>query len=490
MHHTALGAATISLDPQGNLVISNIGSTGLDGVSIDLGLAEGFLASPDIGPAGAVAPGTMVRVETIVVAGPDAAENPGQDQKPMCVIMTETAGGQTAVSAGFDFWNPGRIHVSALLDGVVVASDEHTPPFPDPLVIGAMGTSAAGESLTVANIGASRCDNCLGSSQGYMRIKMHPVVITSFTAGPVTADEIRVSMSELPPGTGKPQIQAAQVLAANVPAVVVSDEAMGMFGLAHRGVGQAHLTACSDCLIVNNIGSSVDDGVDVDPQEPLTRLAIDVTPVSVGETLSLNYAEVVATAGGGQLTASLSLTANAAGGLDIAVDYTALGSTAQTVEVLARGVVIGSISGQTGPVGDERDDPDCIIWDIQDGCSHAEATWPALTAIVVNGLGMLTADELRISPDPPIGAGLPVIESLVTASVTGTDISGFQIIGESATTVPTCTWDCGDGDATVGIVDFLALLGQWGGAGTCDFDGGGVGITDFLALLGNWGPCP
>ena len=53
-----------------------------------------------------------------------------------------------------------------------------------------------------------------------------------------------------------------------------------------------------------------------------------------------------------------------------------------------------------------------------------------------------------------------------------------------------CPWDCGDGDVTVGIVDFLALLGQWGGAGTCDFDGGGVGITDFLALLGNWGPCP
>ena len=58
---------------------------------------------------------------------------------------------------------------------------------------------------------------------------------------------------------------------------------------------------------------------------------------------------------------------------------------------------------------------------------------------------------------------------------------------------PACPWDC-DGaestDGTVGIVDFLALLSQWGGAGACDFDGGGVGITDFLELLGNWGPCP
>jgi len=56
-----------------------------------------------------------------------------------------------------------------------------------------------------------------------------------------------------------------------------------------------------------------------------------------------------------------------------------------------------------------------------------------------------------------------------------------------------CPWDCDGGESTdgnVGIVDFLALLAQWGGPGSCDFDGGGVGINDFLELLANWGPCP
>ena len=43
----------------------------------------------------------------------------------------------------------------------------------------------------------------------------------------------------------------------------------------------------------------------------------------------------------------------------------------------------------------------------------------------------------------------------------------------------------------MGIVDFLALLAQWGQIdSSCDIDGGGVGITDFLDLLANWGPCP
>ena len=53
-----------------------------------------------------------------------------------------------------------------------------------------------------------------------------------------------------------------------------------------------------------------------------------------------------------------------------------------------------------------------------------------------------------------------------------------------------CPWDCADGDGKVGVVDFLALLVDWGLVTPCDFDGGGIGNTDFLELLFNWGPCP
>jgi hypothetical protein len=59
---------------------------------------------------------------------------------------------------------------------------------------------------------------------------------------------------------------------------------------------------------------------------------------------------------------------------------------------------------------------------------------------------------------------------------------------------PSCAEDI-DGDDTVGITDFLALLGVWGPCPDCgncpaDFDGDcTVGVTDFLLLLANWGPC-
>ncbi|TDJ54784.1 MAG: hypothetical protein E2O40_06845 [Planctomycetota bacterium] len=74
---------------------------------------------------------------------------------------------------------------------------------------------------------------------------------------------------------------------------------------------------------------------------------------------------------------------------------------------------------------------------------------------------------------------------------------GFCCATEICVTIPDCTpaalpSDL-NGDGTVGMEDFLALLAAWGSCadcGTCpaDFDGDcSVGITDFLLMLGNWG---
>lgn len=54
-----------------------------------------------------------------------------------------------------------------------------------------------------------------------------------------------------------------------------------------------------------------------------------------------------------------------------------------------------------------------------------------------------------------------------------------------------CPWDCGDANGVVDLVDFLALVSQWGVAGVpCDIDGNGVSVTDVLQMLANWGSCP
>jgi hypothetical protein len=135
------------------------------------------------------------------------------------------------------------------------------------------------------------------------------------------------------------------------------------------------------------------------------------------------------------------------------------------------------------------------------------------------GMGNIEADPLFVDPagdDFHLSSGSLCIDAAnniaVPAGVT-TDLDGnprfLDDVGTVDTGVPgnghdeivdmgayefqgtSCPWDCTrTGDGNVGISDFLLLLAQWDGPGSCDIDGGGVGITDFLALLANWGPCP
>lgn len=76
------------------------------------------------------------------------------------------------------------------------------------------------------------------------------------------------------------------------------------------------------------------------------------------------------------------------------------------------------------------------------------------------------------------------------ADVSGTDSGSAHVFGLGSAACGTCPWDCGDGDGSVGIVDLLALLGQWGATGACDVQDAGVGILDLLELLAHWGACP
>ena len=85
------------------------------------------------------------------------------------------------------------------------------------------------------------------------------------------------------------------------------------------------------------------------------------------------------------------------------------------------------------------------------------------------------------------GCGVPTFLNVATVGAPNMHLVNYVLGNEAAA----CEWDCqAVADGNVGIGDLLALLAQWGGAGDCDFDGGGAGINDLLELLSNWGPCP
>ncbi len=117
--------------------------------------------------------------------------------------------------------------------------------------------------------------------------------------------------------------------------------------------------------------------------------------------------------------------------------------------------------------------------------------WTEATGMV-HALTFLADNGITLEPNF-------ILQSFSGISGDGTTIIGFgqETVFPFATRsfvirlVADCPWDCdGADDGIVGINDFLALLGQWDTAGSCDFDGAGVGINDFLELLANWGECP
>ncbi|MHC4969046.1 MAG: DUF7467 domain-containing protein, partial [Planctomycetota bacterium] len=75
------------------------------------------------------------------------------------------------------------------------------------------------------------------------------------------------------------------------------------------------------------------------------------------------------------------------------------------------------------------------------------------------------------------------------ADGTSDDLNGNGVPDECE-----CPCDCAvPPDGQVSVLDFLALLAQWGGPGSCDCEDppdGVVDVGDFLALLAAWGPCP
>ncbi len=81
-------------------------------------------------------------------------------------------------------------------------------------------------------------------------------------------------------------------------------------------------------------------------------------------------------------------------------------------------------------------------------------------------------------------------DSCDITSMFSEDNNGDNIPDECQQT--TCLGDL-DGDGQIGIIEFLAVLGNWGPVPPghpLDIDGDNeIGITEFLYVLGNWGPC-
>jgi len=172
-------------------------------------------------------------------------------------------------------------------------------------------------------------------------------------------------------------------------------------------------------------------------------------------------------------------------------------------------------SGSGSPVASN-----CVFWNNSD----FEIGGPVVVAVSYSnveggfpGTGNIDANPMFVDPDNGdyrLSPGSPCIDAGDNTAVPvgiDTDLGGNPRFVDDPDTVDTgvpgngydevvdmgayefqlCPWDCQTmPDGNVNIPDFLKMLAQWGGPGSCDFDDGVVGFTDFLELLTRWGSCP
>jgi len=168
--------------------------------------------------------------------------------------------------------------------------------------------------------------------------------------------------------------------------------------------------------------------------------------------------------------------------------FVTISSEQATVYFGAKAGVDPDGAGPCPPMGGGSD---LALWDAY-GVPCAWENYIAGVGADVNGESGPAPPGCTPPCDASIGLSIPVTALAPGASTTvivNTAYGTASPVGTVCDPVP-CIWDCGDFDGAVGIVDFLAVLAQWGQVGTsCDIYGDGVGIDDFLGLLANWGPC-
>jgi len=521
--HMALGGANLAVTADGSLQIhGDWDADGIDtvGVAIRMGEADGWAGEVDFGPAGALQASSRAVVKLVI-----------RSTNEQRLDISETSGGQAAISFEQDYCPTCPLKVELLLDGQVVSSATYPPPYPPQLVTGNIGSSGNDGVKIVLDrdSGRSRLINPFPTS---MRL-FGPVA-------PVNAESVRMTLTGLPAGPMADGIIEVAIASEGIPDVdfrVAEERTLNDYNIADSGpcpniaLGGAtmcasrdnHLQGAADivqALHVSNIGSSGNDGVRIDPPDddcdgiadPANRIGVayDGLIIPANGKHAINTKGTGAQGGLAGTTAfDVFLEIEGIDGLtqSITADFTSLGATTHTVQVYNDGVLAGSHSGvaslvATIPSGHALHSLDATR--SSDDEVVKTFTWTQTGgpfAFTIPGHPPVLGDQLRVTPEN----ATVQVAAITSMSLTGRDLGAFTIVGETIVLLNTCPADvapAGAPDHSVDVNDLLAVITSWGpcvgcppvhcaadiappSAGDCQ-----VNVNDLLLVITTWGACP
>ncbi len=407
--NTPIGSATITTAcGSGPLVVSNLGSSGADGVSIDLGDASGscvLLGSPD--PAGTAPVGARLQVNHF------GKMNDGNE-----VLLESMHAQKTATGVSLSL-TPGPTYTSFTVEAYLGVD-----------LVGTFNGTGAGPIGTIPSLawprflerkhrrkqrpnknglyslrnhhsrrGRGDCWFGLESSSG-----TGGVTITLPGQGTVVANLLRI-LPEEAPGVWIESVTRADVTVADLPSLEIDGEMIYAFDERTRALTDAtRLNPVRNGADQQLVTSSTTADAEFGAETSFGRMAgfeakwlpLDLygaAPtgafVSVSTTGRLNSTPF-------EPTGSIRFTKTTSG-LAASVDYTPIGSSSHRVRVLASGAVVADVSGLTGVAGTSSTWPDGIRRRHGD-LDGFESLHPSGTQFQVNGTSYV-GDTLVVLPE-------------------------------------------------------------------------------------------
>ena len=464
--HTSLGSAVLTATDT-RLTVSNLGSSGQDGVEINLKgthRVDAQWLDPD--PAGTLPVGAYVQSQIIGTAGSVVNGVLGSAQ------ITKAAGGSYLMTADFSALGTSRRTVEVYRYGNLVARV----------------TGQTGPVGTCSSISWDVSWECCPSKWDW---SFELGASLALNGGPTVVGDRVLLIPEGPLATIEQT--AGRILVSQIPSLTITNETVQTLygGLDHSPLGTATLFVKTNGtgtngLIISNLGSSGLDGVEIsfpsvdkwhahwlDP-DAANSLAIGAFVQSTARGLlgGLGMAQ--------QSLGSVRVQKSGTQSYDVSADFSPLGASTRTVEAYYQGALVARVTGQSGPVG--RASSFYVSADMESSCCPWTLTlsvdWGsgAGTAMTLNGGPTVVVDHLFITPE----GGTPLLDRPAAIWLQSAQIPSLELTQEVAQVRFGGVLHSALGDAALTVVSNRLEVSNLGSSGQ-------DGVSIAMPSTSDWG---